>query len=479
MRLVKNTIYNVSISVINFLCGIVLSVIIARRLLPEKMGTYSYYMWLLSVVITFSSLGIPNTLTKYVAQFFLVNKNYIFSLIKELLKYQVLLFVIACLAILIGLKNLPFIMLMFLLALFFNLVNSCLRSYCAGIQKFFELSLSSFFTTGLEVIIIFVLLSFFNEWWIVFAIHIFIVILHTTVLYFLLRKDLNFLKQQSNSSHQLQKAKIREYLLLISLMIVADTIVWQRSEVFFLKIYSSMKDVAFYSIAFSLAYLPLKFITAPIGSVLMPYISTLYGKDDLENSKLTCYHTMRYIIIILLPIVAFCFMFSNHIVKLLYGVNYIKSADVLKILLVSAFVGGVAVPTSALVQAFEMMKFAVSINISVGIVNIVLDILLIPSYSIIGAAFANAISQIIGCLLGFIWLYFKLKMKYPLKELFFSLLIVVPLAYLISNFTFRGFFSLILYFVIFFVLYLLIMFLTKQIKFKELIEIFKRWKQKY
>lgn len=479
MKLIKNTVYNISFSIVSFFCSIILSIVVARKLLPEAMGTYSYYMWLLSIGITFSSLGIPNTITKYVAQFFLINKDYVFLVLRTLFRYQVFMFALVSLLILMGLIDSLLLYILIIFGLLLNIINIWLKSYSSGIQKFFEISISSSFTTILEVIVIFVLLSFFKKWWAVFIVHIFVVLLNNFLMFFLLKKDLNFLKQKFNLKTELKDTKVREYLLLVSLMIVADVIVWQKSEIFFLKIFGSFKDVAFYSIAFSLAYLPLRFLTAPIGSVLMPYISTLYGKDELENSKTTCYYTMKYIIFILLPVVVFCFFFSDKIVELLYGIDYIKSASVLRILLLSALIGGIAVPTSALVQALEMMRFAVGVNLFVGMVNISLDLLLIPKYNIIGAAVANSVSQVLGCIIGFVWLYKMLNMKYPIKELLFLTLILLPLGYMLSFFVPQNFFDLILIFIAFFILYLFIAFFTRQLKSEELKEIFIKWKREY
>jgi len=45
--------------------------------------------------------------------------------------------------------------------------------------------------------------------------------------------------------------RVRKFSITISYILLLDTIVWQRSEVLFLKWYSTLPQIAFYTLAFS------------------------------------------------------------------------------------------------------------------------------------------------------------------------------------------------------------------------------------
>ena len=65
-----NISYNTISNVISLLLGFILNIIIARILQPKQMGEYSYAVWLISFLSIVILLGVPNTLTKYISQFY-------------------------------------------------------------------------------------------------------------------------------------------------------------------------------------------------------------------------------------------------------------------------------------------------------------------------------------------------------------------------------------------------------------------------
>ncbi|MCS7228320.1 MAG: polysaccharide biosynthesis C-terminal domain-containing protein, partial [Endomicrobia bacterium] len=105
----------------------------------------------------------------------------------------------------------------------------------------------------------------------------------------------------------------------------------------------------------------------------------------------------------------------------------------------------------------------------VGVINIILDFILIPKYTLIGAACANTTSQLLGCIIGLWWLYTVFKIKIPLGNFITSFIVAIFIIMSAKSvFTISNFFQLFLYFFIYYVLCITIFIFLKQITINEI-----------
>jgi O-antigen/teichoic acid export membrane protein len=151
---------------------------------------------------------------------------------------------------------------------------------------------------------------------------------------------------------------------------------------------------AAYKIIDILAILPGILLTA-----LYPVFSKYHATDvKLLNKVFNL--SLRYVIILSIPIVIGGFLLSGPIINLVYGSEYADSAIVLKILIFISLFSFINSPLFVLLNSIGKQKITMINTAFTALTNIVMNIILIPIYGINGAAFATIVSEIIFLILS-------------------------------------------------------------------------------
>jgi len=168
----------------------------------------------------------------------------------------------------------------------------------------------------------------------------------------------------------------------------------QQADRLMLGFFSTSRDVGLYSVASTLALL-LGVLHASLVSVFMPIASESFRKkkpDDMHDSYLFISKWVGFINGIILLI----YMGCGTLILNVFGAEYATTSNycVLVILAFLYYIGSIAGPTGALLlmgnkQNLELMNALLFL-----IMNISLNILLIPKFNIIGAAIASLCSGV-------------------------------------------------------------------------------------
>jgi O-antigen/teichoic acid export membrane protein len=121
------------------------------------------------------------------------------------------------------------------------------------------------------------------------------------------------------------------------------------------------------------------------------------GSKDLL--KLSFVKSVKYLLLIILPITFGIILYATPLVTLIYGSKYLMSGPVMQVLVWTVaflFVNGAA---STLLNASDKEVSVTKIYCIAAVLNIVLNLILIPLYSYHGAALATVISEIVICIL--------------------------------------------------------------------------------
>jgi O-antigen/teichoic acid export membrane protein len=157
-------------------------------------------------------------------------------------------------------------------------------------------------------------------------------------------------------------------------------------------------------------------IPGAVSGVIMPKIAWLHGKSESGNIKLTYFSSTRYLILITLPIIFAGIAIIDLPVSILYGSQYLPLIPAIQILLISGGLSAIVASAAAVLYGTGRQKFILKLASTAAIINILLDLLLIPAFGAIGASFANAVSQIFGSIVGTYYLSVILKMPFPYKD---------------------------------------------------------------
>ncbi len=176
------------------------------------------------------------------------------------------------------------------------------------------------------------------------------------------------------------------------------------TDIFILGFLKPVQDVGIYSVAdrvIQLLYAPALIIATSIFPVLArlahkhsPELRTLVGK------------TVRLMLLALIPASIAGIIIAPWAIPLVFGQEYALSVLPVQILLTTVAVRFVSTLLSHAIFAFDARKTLVIYAISGIMLNAILDLLLIPSLGIVGAALATSIVQLCG--LAYLWHSFRI-----------------------------------------------------------------------
>lgn len=148
-----------------------------------------------------------------------------------------------------------------------------------------------------------------------------------------------------------------------------------------------------YKITFALQFIPLAFVAA-----LYPAFATFFN-DSKERLKQTFQKSFIYLSMIAVPITFGIASLADKVILHIYSEAYLASITPLRILIAGLPFLFINFPLGALLNACNRQtRNTVNIGI-IMVINVVLNLILIPKYSVIGAAASSTFSTILMFLL--------------------------------------------------------------------------------
>jgi len=202
------------------------------------------------------------------------------------------------------------------------------------------------------------------------------------------------------------------------------------TDTIMLGILSTETTVGLYNAAFPTAML-LYMIPVMITSLFLPVVSELLAKKKFEDVSRTFKIVSYWIMTFNFPILLFFVVSSKILLGLLFGETYTQASTAFIILSIGFFIYSIFMPTLRMLELYKRTKFIFVITFISAILNLILDIVWIPTYGMAGAALASTISLTLMSILALIKIrligkihLFSLEM---FKSVFVTLLIFIPL----------------------------------------------------
>lgn len=184
-------------------------------------------------------------------------------------------------------------------------------------------------------------------------------------------------------------------------LMILNMIVWDRSDIIFLRIFGrDASQIAFFSVAFGLIE-KIQTIPSAFGNAAHATILAQYGRDQRELPKVVS-NALWYSFAVSVPVLLGLAAISSQLMPFLYGAKYTPAIPVLAVAALLAVPKCLAFPAWGIMEANAKQGFLVIWLIVCAVVNIALDVLLIPRFGAMGAAIANGIAQML-LPLGLIW----------------------------------------------------------------------------
>ncbi len=404
--ILRNTVWSGLDTLLSLIVPQILSILVARKLGPTKLGLFAYVMWISSLTLVMGNFGVSAAVRKYLGDAFGKAQ---WGIARRIVSGAILLQgFVASAFVLLGLcwvflalpssqhvySGLAVVsVLPALLMAIATAVNSALESLADNvISSILSLAthavvtlLTLRFDWGLEGLATALLMSRCVDCAVRGG-------LAAKGMRAYLRKVTSDLKETGDEHiPRVLRREMLSFCLQSSVLLLLNVVVWSRSEMFFIKHYCDAKQLAFFSIAFTFATLP-KSLAGPF---TFAAIASLYAERgrNVSRGQRVAEICVRYQALIVLPAAAGLAALSGPLIRVFYGTKYVQAVPVLAWSMALGAIAPFADPAIDLLRAASRQRLLIFWTAFAGLGVLALDWTLVRSYWAVGGAIANGIGQ--------------------------------------------------------------------------------------
>jgi O-antigen/teichoic acid export membrane protein len=417
--------------------------IIARYGLQANYGIFSLALAVLNIATILASLGLHQGATRYIAYFRGKGDSAKMRVtISASIKIPVIASVILSLVIFFTAETIAFTL--------FHApdLSLPLKIFAAGIPFFTMIHVLGSIFRGFDLMEPQVIFQYFILnilFLILFAVAIVVHLPFTAVFYaYLAALVITFvalaiyttrkLPQLTGSIDSMNVKPITKELLLFSLPLMGVAmlhmvITW--TDTLMLGYFKPPEIVGLYNAAHPLAHI----ISVPLTALLLiytPVATGLYSRNLMPELRRNYTIATKWLMFMVLPIFLILFLFPGTVLKLFFGTGYIPAANALRILSLGFIINNLAGPNGSTLTATGHTRLLMWTVLAATIVNIIMNILLIPPLGIVGAAIASAISITLANIIRTARLYSLYRAQPFSKNLIKPIINCVALAFFIQ-----------------------------------------------
>lgn len=384
----KNFIYNLILTSANMLFPLVTAPYLSYILGAQNIGKVNFATSLINWFILIAAFGIPRYGIREISKN-RDNKKQMSSVFWNLISIQTIISLISIIIYMLVIFNIPRfemdieIYLMMIVMLVLNIFS--IDWFYQGIEEYGYITVRNIALKVISIILIFIMVQNKDDYLIYAGINIFGMCFNNI---------LNYINAGKYIDKKVYEFKLVYYMKELKIYFVTTLVIalYTQLDQTFVG-YSSPENLAFYLRSKMVLGVGMS-ITNSIVTVLIP--RTAYLKQhDYELYKSVISKSINYIYIIGLPCIVGIFLLSKEVMILLGGAEFIPasySLQIISILVVINSIGGWQV--NQILIPYKQEKIAFKIQTIGAILSVVLNILLVPKLSYIGAAISWVITEI-------------------------------------------------------------------------------------
>ena len=221
-------------------------------------------------------------------------------------------------------------------------------------------------------------------------------------------------------------------IFLFATPLLASTLVWllmESSDAVLLGYFFDTDAVASFRAVLPLARMN-TLVIITFGMLYLPMASRLYARGDQEQLHELYWQSALWMTILTFPILLLTFSFAPSTTLDTYGSEYAGSAPIMSVLAIGYFFHTALGFNGVTLRIYNKLRYAVSIDVGMAVLNVVVNLILIPRMGALGAAIGTSATMILHNVLKQIglsrytgWPMFRLR-----YALFYSGLLATALA---------------------------------------------------
>jgi len=400
------------LKVVALIFGYISTIIIARYYGPRTVGLYNLSFSIFNIITMIALLGFPKSILRFVGEY---NND---AALKDVLKKMMFLSLTVSLLLIIifylfadyisvkffhDRKLKKFIQIM-LIGVPFYIISTLLIEFIRGL-RIVKVSESlrnsiSFFRLILILILIFIV-GYNGLTPAISSAGSYIILIFLTFFYSVnIIKKLNFAKVSNVNYLKVLKISLPMFITssIFMIMSLIDKIM--------LGFFTNPYDVGIYSVALKLATITSMVLVA-INTIIAPKFSELYWAKDIENLKKVIRFSAKIIFFSSAPILLIYLVFPRYILSF-FGKNFTNGYSALMLLSAGQFINSISGSVGNFLNMTDNQKIFRNIMFISLVTNIILNYLLIPTYSYNGAAFATAFSMVMWNIISLFYIKVKI-----------------------------------------------------------------------
>ena len=228
---------------------------------------------------------------------------------------------------------------------------------------------------------------------------------------------------------------LKKYLALSTPQVLNENFLWilNASDRYFITHYLNLSQTGIYSAASSLGGI-ISLFYSPIAFVLFPTVSKLWEQKETKMVKNYLEYSTKLFLTFAIPGTAGLYLLAQPLLKSLATQEFIVSGEMVLLLALGIVFLGiyyVNIYIIFLVQKTRWIPLIIGIS---AIISVVINVILIPSMGIMGAAISKIISFFILAAIVTVWaqrtLSYKIDLHYLLKLILASFIMIFCLKFI-------------------------------------------------
>ncbi|WP_424355163.1 flippase [Methanobacterium sp. MBAC-LM] len=387
----KNTAVLFTATIISYILIFFVNIYIARYLGAEGFGILSLAIALTGIFTIFTDLGL-NTLTiREVTRDKSSTNDYLINtfLIKVFLAFLTLILIFVAVNAIGYTKEVSYVIYIITLSViitaFTNVFNSIFQAY----EQMEYMSIGNI----LNSVVLFtgIITGIFYKLDIFFFAAVYLVASLTVLIYSVGVYIWKFHVPEINVNLNFWKSTLKEALPFGVTNIFGSIYYWIDSVMLSKMVGNEV--VGWYNAAYRLMFVFLSIYTVYL-TAIFPVMSKFYKTSD-EYLKFSYERSYKYLLIISLPIAFGTTVLADKIILLIYGNGYIPAILALQILIWTVPLLSINGLTGYVVGAINRQMILTKITFIGAVLNIILNLVLIPKFSFIGSSIATVVTELI------------------------------------------------------------------------------------
>ncbi|WP_434522785.1 flippase [Halorubrum sp. AS12] len=211
-------------------------------------------------------------------------------------------------------------------------------------------------------------------------------------------------------------------------------------DIYMVGYFLNSEDVGIYNVSLQIGNV-LNSLISSIAFLLPPTMAKLDKKENYVRMIQIYRDITKYMVLVAIPIFILLFLFTEPIVRLSFGSNYLSGTESVRIILLGSmvsFIFGLPIPSLIGVGRKYVVLYITILQVSV---NSILNYLLVPTLGITGAAIGLAVSTFIGGMVAMGILYNEFGLHTITPKLLSIIVSAIPVCFIYYTIPYDGLFS--------------------------------------